>query len=147
MKMSLETSRIRELERRIRELERLLGRKTMEVEILKEVLDVARVKTELAATVMERSEGRFPMTAMADTLANGPYSARKASRTTSVSSGIPCGRPDPLAQGSDDFRSARSFTNPTADFSHPFTHRQELGVRGDSRIHSVLEQSWSAPKS
>ena len=30
------TSRVRELERRVRELERLLGRKTMEVEILKE---------------------------------------------------------------------------------------------------------------
>jgi transposase len=29
---------------RVRELERLLGRKTMEVEILKEALDVARVK-------------------------------------------------------------------------------------------------------
>ena len=34
------TSRVRELERRVRELERLLGRKTMEVEILKEALDV-----------------------------------------------------------------------------------------------------------
>jgi transposase len=50
-------SRVRELERRVRELERLLGRKTMEVEILKEALDVARVKkTELAATVTERSQ-------------------------------------------------------------------------------------------
>ena len=38
------TSRVRELERRVRELERLLGRKTMEAEILKEALDVARVK-------------------------------------------------------------------------------------------------------
>src|ERR1700757_2226818 len=37
-------SRVRELERRVRELERLLGRKTMEVEVLKEALDVARVK-------------------------------------------------------------------------------------------------------
>ncbi len=34
----------RRLERRVRELERLLGRKTMEVEILKEALDVARIK-------------------------------------------------------------------------------------------------------
>ena len=63
------TSRVRELERRVRELERLLGRKTMEVEILKEALDVARVKTELAAAIMERSEGRFAMKAVADTLA------------------------------------------------------------------------------
>jgi transposase len=38
------TSRVRDLERRARELERLLGRKTMEVEILREALDVARVK-------------------------------------------------------------------------------------------------------
>ena len=35
---------LRELERRIRDLERLLGRKTMEAEILKEALDVARAK-------------------------------------------------------------------------------------------------------
>ena len=33
------TSRVRELERRVREPERLLGRKTMEVEILKEAQD------------------------------------------------------------------------------------------------------------
>jgi transposase len=38
------TSRVRDLERRVRELERLLGRKTMEVEILREALEVARVK-------------------------------------------------------------------------------------------------------
>jgi len=34
----------RVLEERVRELERLLGRKTMEVEILKEALDLARAK-------------------------------------------------------------------------------------------------------
>jgi transposase len=38
------SSRVRDLERRVRELERLLGRKTMETEILKEALDAARVK-------------------------------------------------------------------------------------------------------
>jgi transposase len=38
------TSRVRDLEKRVRELERLLGRKTLEVEILKEALDAARVK-------------------------------------------------------------------------------------------------------
>jgi transposase len=37
-------SEARRLEERVRELERLLGRKTMEVEILKEALDLARVK-------------------------------------------------------------------------------------------------------
>lgn len=37
-------SHLRELEKRVRELERLLGRKTMEVEILKEALELARPK-------------------------------------------------------------------------------------------------------
>jgi len=36
--------RVRDLEKRVRELERLLGRKTLEVEILKEALDAARAK-------------------------------------------------------------------------------------------------------
>jgi transposase len=36
--------RVRELENRIRELERLLGRKTLEVEILKDALTAARTK-------------------------------------------------------------------------------------------------------
>ena len=35
---------VREMDNRIRELERQLGRKTMEVEILKEVLDKSRAK-------------------------------------------------------------------------------------------------------
>lgn len=38
------TSRVRDLEKRVRDLERLLGRKTMEAEILKEALDLARPK-------------------------------------------------------------------------------------------------------
>jgi transposase len=38
------TSHVRKLEDRVRELERLLGRKTMEVEILREALDAARAK-------------------------------------------------------------------------------------------------------
>jgi transposase len=37
-------SEARRLEERVRELERLLGRKTLEVEILKEALDLARAK-------------------------------------------------------------------------------------------------------
>ena len=37
-------SEVRRLEERVRELERLLGRKTMEVELLKEALDLARTK-------------------------------------------------------------------------------------------------------
>ncbi len=37
-------SRVRELEAKIRDLERLLGRKTMEAEILREALEQARPK-------------------------------------------------------------------------------------------------------
>ena len=37
-------SEVRRLEERVRELERLLGRKTMEVEILKEALELSRAK-------------------------------------------------------------------------------------------------------
>lgn len=37
-------SEVRRLEERVRELERLLGRKTMEAELLKEALDLARAK-------------------------------------------------------------------------------------------------------
>ena len=37
-------SEVRRLEERVRDLERMLGRKTMEVEILKEALDLARAK-------------------------------------------------------------------------------------------------------
>lgn len=40
----VDASRLKELDKRIRELERLLGRKTMEVEILKEALDLTRAK-------------------------------------------------------------------------------------------------------
>ena len=40
-------ARVRQLEERIRELERLLGRKTLEVEILKEALSTARAKKPL----------------------------------------------------------------------------------------------------
>jgi transposase len=61
------TSRVCELERRVRELERPLGRKTMEVEILKEALDVARVKNRacschhgtIGRTVRHEGGGRY----------------------------------------------------------------------------------------
>jgi transposase len=43
----------RDTEERVRELERLLGRKTMEVVILKEGLDLARVKR---PTLLSRSQ-------------------------------------------------------------------------------------------
>jgi transposase len=40
----VEAAEVRRLEERVRELERLLGRKTMEVELLMEALDLARAK-------------------------------------------------------------------------------------------------------
>lgn len=45
-------SRLRELEKRLRELERLLGRKTMEVEILKEALELARPKKRASSLLL-----------------------------------------------------------------------------------------------
>src|SRR4029078_6764877 len=46
-------SEVRRLEQRVRDLERMLGRKTLEVEILKEALDLARVKK---PTLLSRSQ-------------------------------------------------------------------------------------------
>ena len=41
---------VRELKRKIRDLERLLGKKTMEVEILKEAIEIARSKKLISRT-------------------------------------------------------------------------------------------------
>ncbi len=61
------SSEVRRLEERVRNLERLLGRKTMEVEILKEALARSESKkAELAAFVA--AEGRFAMKAVAETI-------------------------------------------------------------------------------
>ncbi|WP_374299840.1 IS3 family transposase, partial [Paracoccus sp. (in: a-proteobacteria)] len=58
---------VREMEDRIRELERALGRKTLEADILREALDKSRgKKTDLARAVA--LEGRFPVKAVAETL-------------------------------------------------------------------------------
>ena len=51
-------SRVRDLEQRVRELERLLGRKTLEVEVLKETLTVARGKSPSGRC--RRRHGTFP---------------------------------------------------------------------------------------
>ena len=58
---------VRRLEERIRELERLLGRKTLEVEILKEALGRAQAKKPILRS-LSPLEGRFPVKAIADTL-------------------------------------------------------------------------------
>ncbi len=52
-------SLVRDLEKRVRDLERMLGKKTMEAEILKEALDLARQKTGLALAVVEQSGARY----------------------------------------------------------------------------------------
>ncbi|ATR19230.1 IS3 family transposase (plasmid) [Roseomonas sp. FDAARGOS_362] len=59
--------RLRELEGRIRDLERLLGRKTMEVEILREALSAAPGKKARLAVAVA-SIGRFPVKVVAETL-------------------------------------------------------------------------------
>ena len=59
-------SELRKLEDRVRDLERLLGRKTKEVEILKEALAKSGAKTDVAAAVA--AEGRFPIKAAAETI-------------------------------------------------------------------------------
>ncbi len=48
---------VRDMEARIRELERQLGRKTMEVEILKEALDKSRAKARLCPVADESANG------------------------------------------------------------------------------------------
>ncbi|WP_244426287.1 IS3 family transposase, partial [Rhizobium mesoamericanum] len=60
-------SEVKKLEDRVRELERILGRKTLENEILREAPVQSPVKkTDIAADLV--AEGRFPMKAVADTL-------------------------------------------------------------------------------
>ena len=49
-------SELRAMKKRIRELERLLGRKTMEVEILKEAIEVAREKKLISRTPLPFEE-------------------------------------------------------------------------------------------
>ena len=50
-------SKVRDLEKKVRELERLLGRKTMEVEILKEALETARPKKLILPLVSWNKDG------------------------------------------------------------------------------------------
>jgi transposase len=50
-------SEVRRLEERVRELERMLGHKTMEVEILKEALDLARAKKAISLSTFAPRDG------------------------------------------------------------------------------------------
>jgi transposase InsO family protein len=57
---------VRELKRQVRELQRVLGKKTMENEILREAVKVAHEKTDIAVAVA--ATGRFAVKTVADTL-------------------------------------------------------------------------------
>ena len=71
---------LRRLEERVRDLERLLGRKTMENEILKEALELGTgKKSDLAVEFC--AAGRFPMKTVTDTLGLARSSATTSSRT------------------------------------------------------------------
>ena len=61
-------SAFRAQQEQIRELQRLLGRKTMEVEILREALDFAKDSKKTDAAVAVAAEGRFPMKVVCETL-------------------------------------------------------------------------------
>jgi len=50
-------SEVRRLEERVRDLERMLGRKTLEVEILKEALDLARAKKAISLSSSAPNDG------------------------------------------------------------------------------------------
>jgi hypothetical protein len=60
------SSEIKTLEKRIRELERVLGKKTLENEILREAVKVAHEKTDLALAVITRRG--FAVKTVTDTL-------------------------------------------------------------------------------
>ncbi len=60
------SSEVKALEKRIRELERVLGKKTLENEILREAVKVAHEKTDLALAVIARRG--FAMKTVADSL-------------------------------------------------------------------------------
>ena len=53
----LTANEVRRLEERVRELERILGRKTLEVEILKEALDLARAKKAISLSSSAQGGG------------------------------------------------------------------------------------------
>ena len=57
---------VRELKRRIRELERVLGKKTLENEILRDAVELAHQKNDLAASLV--AKGRHSMKAISEVL-------------------------------------------------------------------------------
>lgn len=62
----MSAAEVKELKKRIRELEWVLGKKTMENEILTEAVKLAMKKTDLVNALA--AAGRFAMKAIADTM-------------------------------------------------------------------------------
>src|SRR5579863_1011108 len=58
----------RALQSQVRELHRLLGKKTLETEILKEALEARRGLKKTAAAAAVAAKGRFPMKAVAEVI-------------------------------------------------------------------------------
>ncbi|WP_408639664.1 transposase [Roseomonas populi] len=96
------TRRLRELEGRIRDLECLLGSKTMEAEILREALSAASVQTGGGAIAVAAT-GQLPVKVMADTLGGARSNlveqvrgASKPRAATGAGVTASCCRPLPL---------------------------------------------------
>lgn len=84
METADERGRQGKLAERVRELERLLGRKTLEVEILKEALDLARAKKPTLAVALAGT-GRFPHRARPNRKLDG----RLQHRSPALAIGLP----------------------------------------------------------
>src|SRR5436189_1109743 len=124
------TSRVRELEKRVRDLERLLGRKTMENEILKEAIEVARLKNRscrrcpgaIGRTVRDEDRGQYA-------------GCRPIQSDRTARQGDPSSRP---------LSESRGCRPPT---SHPGHHRRATYLRlspGLGSLEPPSTQRWQA---
>ena len=108
-------SEFRRLEERVRELERLLGRKTMEVEILREALDLVWAKTQLAVALAAEAFNSENVPCTLDTEIRGfvwsTYMLSKSLRERSSAMAgchpAPVGRPSALTYGVSSASAAR----------------------------------------
>lgn len=72
------------MEKPLRDLERTLRKKTMQAQIIKVALNLPATETDLTLTVVERSEGRLPMSVFAVRL--GVFRSNLIERASSHSS-------------------------------------------------------------
>jgi transposase len=117
-------SEVRRLEERVRELERLLGRKTMEVEILKEALDLLHKKKNDLAVAVAACGGYPVRRRIAETLgvARSNLIERAAGKRP---------KRGPQARAGD--------VELTADIRHLVDTRSSYGYR---RIAALLKREW-----